>query len=271
MVVRLLNARSGPLVAAALCMAAVIAGPVTVSAAGRLPEPIPVPELPPIEEPDAASARLIPVPAGCAAPDVEQVVFIGRLLIADAITARYEVEQVLSGSIDGFSVNGMIDVRYGDEVRFLADGQRYIVGGAVDAELRVLASTVRSPAPLFGGNEIAGVDDADVDCPQVDSPVRTVLVDGSSVETGVITPLKNAERRILSAVLVPVGVAFLVLFGLVIVKHLFFALGRSMRDLGVSDRPSLLRRRRRRVDGTALAHLEQLEQLEQLEGRGVSG
>ena len=65
--------------------------------------------LPPIEEPETDSARLVPVPSGCLAPEVEQTVFIGKLLIADAVTGRYEVEQVLSGSIEGFSVQQMID------------------------------------------------------------------------------------------------------------------------------------------------------------------
>ncbi len=224
------------------------------AAAGSLPEPVPVPvpvpTLPPIEDQGAESSRLIPVPAGCTAPAVEQVVFIGKMIINDAVTGRFEVEQVLSGSIEGFSVAGMIDVRYGDEVRFLAVGQRYIVGAAVDSEVRVLASTVRAPAPLFGGNEIAGADDADVDCPRVDTPVRTLLLDGSSVETGVITPLKDADKRILRAILAPVGAAFLVLLGLVIVKHLFFALGRSLRDLSSTDRPS--RRQRRKAATEAL-------------------
>jgi len=220
------------------------------AAASDLPEPVPVPTLPPIEDQGAESSRLIPVPAGCAAPAVEQVVFIGTMIISDAVTGRFEIEQVLSGSIEGFSVAGMIDVRYGDEVRFLTVGQRYIVGAAVDPEMRVLASTVRAPAPLFGGNEIAGADDADVDCPRVDTPVRTLLPDGSSVETGVITPLKHAGGRILRAVLAPVGAAFLVLVGLVIVKHLFFALGRSLGDLGSTDRPT--RRQRRRAATAAL-------------------
>jgi hypothetical protein len=222
-------------------------------AAGELPEPVPVPSLPPIEQPGAESTRLIPVPSGCAAPDVEQTVFIGKLLINDAVTARYQVEQVLSGSVDGFSVQGMIDVRYGDEVRFLDVGQRYIVGAGIDPEFRVLASTVRAPAPLFGGNEVAGVDDGDVDCPAIDTPIRTLLLDGTSVETGVLTPLKDAEKRMLRAILAPVGVAFLVLLGLVAVKHLFFALGRSLRDLGgPADRPS--RRDRKKA---ALQKLEQ--------------
>jgi hypothetical protein len=79
-----------------------------------------------------------------------------------------------------------------------------------------------------------------------------LLLDGTSVESGVLTPLRDAERQMLRAVLAPVGVAFLVLLGLVAVKHLFFALGRSLRDLGSTDRPS--RRDRKR------AALHQLEQ-----------
>lgn len=217
--------------------------------AGELPDPVPVPSLPPIEDQEADSARLIPVPAGCVAPSVEQVVFIGKMIINDAVTGRYQVEQVLSGSIEGFSVGGMIDVRYGDEVRFLSVDQRYIVGAAVDPEARVLASTVRAPAPLFGGNEIAGADDADVDCPRVDTPVRTLLLDGSSVETGVLTPLKDAEKRVVRAILAPVGAAFLVLLGLVVVKHLFFALGRSLRDLSRTDRPTRRQRRKAATSG----------------------
>lgn len=230
---------------------------VAVVAPGRvsateLPEPVPVPSLPPIDQPGAESTRLIPVPSGCAAPDREQAVFIGTLVISDAVTARYQVDGVLSGSVEGFTVQGQIDVRYGDEVRFLQVGQRYIVGAGIDPELRVLASTVRAPAPLFGGNEVAGVDDGDVDCPAIDPPVRTVLLDGTSVETGVLTPLQDAEKQMLRAILAPVGVAFLVLVGLVVVKHLFFALGRSLRDLSTTDRPT--RRDRKRA---ALRKLEQ--------------
>lgn len=236
----------------AACALAVLVTAPARAGAGELPEPAPVPPLPPIEQPGAESTRLIPVPSGCAAPDVEQAVFIGRLLINDAVTARYEVEQVLSGSVEGFALQGMIDVRYGDEVRFLSVGQRYIVGAGIDPETRVLASTVRAPAPLFGGNEVAGVDDGDVDCPALETPIRTLLLDGTSVETGVLTPLRDAEKAMLRAVLVPVGVAFLVVFGLVLVKHLFFALGRSLRDLGTTDRPS--RRDRKKA---ALQKLEQ--------------
>jgi hypothetical protein len=233
-------------VLAAAAVACVVAAPAVspgVAYAGELPEPQPVPTLPPIEDPAAVSTRLIPVPAGCTAPAVEQAVFIGTLTVADANTARFSVEQVRSGSLDGFVVDDLVDVRYGDETRFLDVGTRYIVGTGLDPDLGVLSSTVRTPSPLFGGNEIAGVDNGDVDCPDVESPIRTLLADGTSVESGVLSPLKGAGSDIVRAILEPVGVAFLVLLGLVVVKHLVFALGRSLRDLGRDREPRERRRR----------------------------
>jgi hypothetical protein len=198
-----------------------------------LPEPVPVPPLQPID-PAAlpSSARLVPAPAGCTTPPKEQAVFIGRVVAVDTATARFDVEQVRSGSIEGFTADGLIDVRYGDEVRFLDLGTTYIVGTAANAELRALTSSVRGPAPLFGGNEIAGVGRSDVQCPALEDPIRTLLLDGTSVESGVVTPLKEAKGDVARAVLEPIGVAFVVLVALVAVKHLVWALGRSLRDLG---------------------------------------
>jgi hypothetical protein len=214
--------------------------------AQELPAPLPMPPLPPISDPNAVSTRLVPVPTGCAAPPVEQVVFIGTMVVSDGSTARFAIESVQSGTAAGFEVGGLIDVRYGDEVRFLDVDTAYIVGAAIDPEFHVLASAVRSPAPLFGGNEIAGVDDSDVTCPRLADPVRTLTIDGTSVESGVLTPLRDAKGAILRAVLQPLGVAFLVLVGLVALKLLLFAMGRSLRDLGSGDRAP--RRRRHTVD-----------------------
>jgi hypothetical protein len=211
--------------------------------AGDLPDPVPVPSLPPVAAPDAQSTRLVPVPVGCAAPPQEQVVFVGTLVVADMATARFAVQSIRSGSTAGFEVGGLIDVRYGDEVKFLDVDSTYIVGAGVDPELHVLASRVREPAPLFGGNEVAGVNDSDVDCPRLSDPMRTLDADGSSVESGVLHPLVAAKRDIARAILQPAAVALAIVIGLVAVKLLLFAMGRSLRDLG-SDRPD----RRRRHD-----------------------
>lgn len=197
-----------------------------------MPDPVPVPVLPPIADPAVASAPLVQVPSGCAAPTPEQAVFIGSMVAADTQTARFAVRQVRSGSVDGFVVDGLIDVRYGDEVRFLEVGESYIVGAGLDLVDPALVSTVRTPSPLFGGSEIAGIDDSDVDCPSIEDPVRTLLVDGTSVETGVLSPLRGSGEHLARAVIEPAVAALAILVGLVAMKHLLVAFGRSLLAIG---------------------------------------
>jgi len=214
-----------------------------------LPDPQPVPSLPPIEPPVAASTRLVAVPTGCASPTPERAVFVGTVTVTDPATARYQVLQVLSGSTAGFEVGGLIDVRYGDDVRFLETGTSYIVGAALDDDAGVLYSNVRPPAPLYGGSDVAGVNVSDVDCPRVEDPVRTLTVDGTSVESGVITPISRAKGDLLHAILDPLAVAFVVLLGLVALKLLIFTVARAVRDIGSERgvsrrRPGPPRRRR---------------------------
>jgi hypothetical protein len=173
------------------------------------------------------------------------VVFIGTMLVADASTVRYQIQSVRAGSTEGFALGVLIDVRYGDDARYLEAGQTYIVGAGTDPLTGVLVSKVREPAPLFGGDAVIGVDQSDVVCPQFEDPVRTLTLAGTSVDSGLFTPLKRAKLSLLSAVLRPLGVAFAVLLGLVLLKHLMFAVGRSLRDIAdPDDRPPRERRHR---------------------------
>jgi hypothetical protein len=226
---------------------AMSAAPVAAQPPG-LPDPQPVPSLPVIEPPAAASTRLVAVPSGCGAPAPERVVFRGTVTVTDTATARYRVDQILSGTTAGYEVGGLIDVRYGDDVRFLEPGTTYIVGAGVD-DAGVLMSNVRPPAPLFGGSDVAGVNVSDVDCPRVEDPVRTLSDDATSVESGVLTPLSRAKGDLFHAIFDPLAVAFAVLVGLVALKLLIFAVGRAVRDIGSEQ--AVRRGRRRRPRGPA--------------------
>ncbi len=233
--VRQVVARVVAAVALGVTGAVLLAGTAATAGAAApdpLPAPEPLPSLPAIEDPDAVSTRLVPVPAGCAAPDPEQAVFVGFLVQKDSASARFAIGDVRSGSLDGWTKAGFVDVRYGDEVRFLDLATVYLVGTGVDPRSGVLVSTVRPPAPLFGGSDIAGLDDTEVDCPVVDDPVRTLLLDGTSVDSSVLSSLDGSGRKVLRAVLQPVGVALAVLVGLVALKLLVFSVGRSVRHLG---------------------------------------
>lgn len=202
-----------------------------------------IPPLPEIEDPDAVSTRLVPIPPGCPEPRAEQAVFSGTLVVRDAATARFLVGQIRSGDLEGYVVNGLVDVRYGGDVRFLDVGTTYLVGAAVDAKLRVLASTIGDPAPQFGGSEVASLDLGDLECPAVAEPVRTLHLDGTLIETGLLAPLHGSGRQILRAILQPIGVAILVLMGLAALKLLVFSVGRGLRDL--SMKPTVRTRARK--------------------------
>jgi hypothetical protein len=179
---------------------------------------------------------LIPVPVGCPAPDPAAVVFTGTMIGKDDVTevVRFRIDQIRAGSADPWAVNGMIDVRYGPDYRFLAQDEQYLIGAGLDPIYGVLSSTVRPPEPTFGGNDVVGVDDLAVDCPVIDDPIRTLHVDGTSVDSGVLS-LMTEDRRLLFATLaVPTMIGFAVLIGLVLLRtvgvlafHGMFQLGRA--------------------------------------------
>ena len=128
-------------------------------------------------------------------------------------------------------------MRYGDDIRFLRPGEEYLVGAAPDATTGVLSSKVRVAAPLFGGDAVIGVNDTDVRCPRFEDGVKTLLADGTDVDTGVLTPLKNAKRSLLKAVLKPLGITIGVLIVLAAVKLFVFAMVRTIRDAAHDDLP----------------------------------
>ena len=131
-------------------------------------------------------------------------------------------------------VDGVIDVRYGADSQYLdVDGQ-YLVSAAVDADIGALASKVSPDAPLFGGDAVVGVNDREIDCPNIDDPIQTINVDGTPVESGLLTPFFDDKRLLLATILVPAAIVGAVLVGLVLLRRAIgvgfrgiFAIGRA--------------------------------------------
>jgi hypothetical protein len=238
--------------------APVEAAPVAPAVPGVVgPEP-PVLEVPPpIVDPNVVSSPLIVVPGGCPVQPAPVAVFVGTLAAADATTARFAVQQIRAGSLDGYAVDTIVDVRFDDDIRFLHTGQQYLVGASPDPVTRVLHSKVRLPAPLFGGDAVIGVDDSDVRCPRVEDGVKTLMVDGSEVDTGVLAPLKTAKRSLAKAFLKPLAVAFIVLVVLASMKLLIFAMIRAAREREPEESPVVFEVERvRRHTGNELYPVE---------------
>jgi hypothetical protein len=203
----------------------------TTVVSGTIGPELPVLEVPPpIVAALAPSTPLVVVPTGCNSPVAPVAVFVGTLAAADSTTGRFAVEQIRAGSLDGYAVNTIVDVRYNDDIRFLHTGQQYLVGAIPDPVLGGLSSKVRVAAPLFGGDAVIGVDDTDLRCPRVEDGVKTLLTNGTDVDTGVLAPLKTAKRSVAKAILKPFGIAFAVLLVLVAIKLLTFAMVRSARE-----------------------------------------
>jgi hypothetical protein len=80
---------------------------------------------------------------------------------------------------------------------------------------------------MFGGDAVAAAQR--VSCPDYEDPVRTLLVNGDSIDTGVIQPLVADRRGLLGSLLIAVGVGLGLLFLLVATKVLVTGAIRGMR------------------------------------------
>jgi hypothetical protein len=168
------------------------------------------------------------VPVGCPPAPVSQAVFIGKVKVLDATQALYELVRLRSGSLAGYStevpnIDGTVitevGIYYGRDVKFLEVGGSYLVGTALDATTGRIYSRVTEEAPLFGGNEVADINNSGVVCPTFADVARTLNVDGSSVESGVLSGLSGETDRVVLAVLVPIGLVLLGLVTLVLVRR----------------------------------------------------
>ncbi len=184
------------------------------------PPPATAPPGVPPPEVDLEPSSLVPVPVGCPLPAPAEAVFTGTVVGRDDVTqvVRFRIDQVRAGSVEPWAINGLIDVRYGLDYRFLIDGEQYLIGVGLDPVFGVLSSTVRPQEPNFGGNDVAGVDDLAVECPVLDDPIRTLRVDGTSVDSGVLSLMTEDRRLLLATIAVPAGIVIAVLLALVVLR-----------------------------------------------------
>ncbi|HQV56753.1 MAG TPA: hypothetical protein PKV27_01995, partial [Ilumatobacteraceae bacterium] len=186
----------------------------------------------PLEAAPAVTTPLISIPEGCPKPDRPLAVFDGKLIANSAQAARFEVLVMRAGSLQGRMQGNLVDIHYPQQqTRFLTVGDIYLVGVLPDLEQDFLTSKVRQPAEDFGGDAVIGLNDTDTPCPAIADGVRTVQRDGSEVDSGVLSLIKDSKFGLIRALLVPLTVAFGVLVLLVLIKHLLVATGRSLSAL----------------------------------------
>jgi hypothetical protein len=139
-------------------------------------------------------------------------VFVGRVTDKDFRSVQFEIEQVRAGNPAPFASRNRINIRYGLDAQYLADGERYLVSALVDPDLGFLVSRVTEPTENFGGDEVIGVSESDVNCPAFDDPMRTLDLDGTPVAAELLGPLGGAKLQIVRALVVPALVAIGAIF-----------------------------------------------------------
>jgi hypothetical protein len=148
--------------------------------------------------PEDVGSGLISIPPGCVVHGAADVAFVGTAVAKDFEKVRFEIVQLRAGSASGYAIDGLIDVLYLEDAKFLDVDEEYLVGARFDPELGGLFSNVRAAEPLFGGNDVIGLNDTDVECPVIDDPARTLQPNGESVDSGVATPLFRDKRLLLA-------------------------------------------------------------------------
>ena len=186
--------------------------------AGAQEDTIPPSDTVPSDPATPITLPLVVVPSGCVSPVPPDVVFLGELAASDFRTGRFEVLQVRAGDVSPFAIEGMIDVRYGLDAQYLDEGEEYIVSAKRDPVLGVLASQIRESTPRFGGDDVIGVAESDVECPVYEDPIRTILPDGRPVDSGVMTPLFEDKKKLLGAFAIPLGIGMAVIFVLAMLR-----------------------------------------------------
>jgi hypothetical protein len=169
------------------------------------------------------SAPLVLLPEGCTPPPIAAVVFVGRVVTKDFRTARYRIEHVRAGDAEPYSLGGLIDVRYGNDVDYLDVDGEYLVGAAPEGPELVLSSKVREDKPLLGGNAVVGLTEQAADCPPFEDPVRTLHPDGTEIGTSVLKGLKDDKKGIVLAFAKPIGAVLAIVLGLVLIRWLVAA------------------------------------------------
>jgi hypothetical protein len=175
---------------------------------------------------------LVPVPAGCTAPALPHIVFVGKVVNRDFRSVRFEIEQIRAGQAAPFASDNEVDIRYGLDAQYLHDGERYLVSAPVDPDLGLLVSRVTPVVANFGGDEVIGVSESDVNCPAFEDPLRTLHLDGTPIEADPLKPFLDSRVRIMGAVLVPIAVALAVIFLLATFRLSIAGMYHSVVDAG---------------------------------------
>lgn len=143
------------------------------------------------------------LPPSCTPPPPPDVVFVGRIIDAAGGVGRFIVTAIRSDPKQMLAEGRPVDVRIGADLRFLVYNENYLVAAEHTPD-NALRSKVRQPLPVFGGDQVVGIDDFGPQCPALSDPIVLRNDNGSPIDTGVLSGFLDDRRGIARSILIPV-------------------------------------------------------------------
>ena len=201
----------------------------------------------PPADPPSGRVPLVEVPEGCQIQPLPDVVFVGTVVASDYRTSRFRIDQSRAGDLAQFASGELVDIRYGIDTKYLREGGQYLIAAVYDPNISGLRSRVKPEALIYGGDEIIGATESELECPEIVDPMRTMHVDGSSVDSGLLRPLVNDRDGLLRVLVVPIVLAIGAVFALAAFRWLLTGFGRGVESLATSNQARQLPQQRRPV------------------------
>ncbi len=126
---------------------------------------------------------------------------------------------------------------------------------AADPVTGTLTSKLKIEPKMFGGNQVIGVDDKPNNCPHVVDTIITTELDGTSVDTGMLSKFKSDKKDLALAFAKPAAAVFAILVALVLLKHFGLAMWQWVRRFRFGVQKT--RARGKRIKAARKAHAPQ--------------
>lgn len=168
------------------------------------------------------------IPEGCFPQALPQVVFVGKATNMSDESVSFAIQKTITGDASSYVTgDGTVEVQYGTDAKFVDEGTTYIVGAVTDPFLPILVSKLRATTTTLGA-DLGQTNTGDA-CPIFEDAVITLHENGTSVDTGVLRPLRENKLLVIAALILSVALAFGGLVAVVVMQRTRRGIARTMR------------------------------------------
>ncbi|MFY9481468.1 MAG: hypothetical protein WAP25_06205 [Ilumatobacteraceae bacterium] len=168
------------------------------------------------------------IPEGCFPQALPQVVFVGKATNVSDESVSFAIQKTITGDASSYVTgDGTVEVQYGTDAKFVHEGKTYIVGAVTDPFLPILVSKLRATTTTLGA-ELGQTNTGDA-CPTFEDAIITLNENGTSVDTGVLRPLRENKLLVIAALVLSVALAIGGLVAVVVMQRTRRGIARTMR------------------------------------------